>query len=69
MYLYIIVSWIVFEYIIKIMYSNYINVKRRLDMKVLLLNGSPNVNGNTARALEEMRTGLEVMIDGNSNEE
>lgn len=24
-------------------------------MKVLLLNGSPNVNGNTARALEEMR--------------
>ena len=25
-------------------------------MKVLLINGSPNVNGNTARALEEMRT-------------
>ena len=24
-------------------------------MKVLLLNGSPNVNGNTARALDEMR--------------
>ena len=24
-------------------------------MKVLLLNGSPNVNGNTARALEEMK--------------
>ena len=24
-------------------------------MKVLLINGSPNVNGNTARALEEMR--------------
>ena len=24
-------------------------------MKVLLMNGSPNVNGNTARALEEMR--------------
>ena len=24
-------------------------------MKVLLVNGSPNVNGNTARALEEMR--------------
>ena len=23
-------------------------------MKVLLINGSPNVNGNTARALEEM---------------
>ena len=37
------------------MYSGYINVKRRLNMKVLLLNGSPNVNGNTARALEEMR--------------
>ena len=23
-------------------------------MKVLLLNGSPNMNGNTARSLEEM---------------
>lgn len=29
-------------------------------MKVLLLNGSPNVNGNTARALEEMRAIFEA---------
>ena len=29
-------------------------------MKVLLMNGSPNVNGNTARALEEMRVVFEA---------
>ena len=29
-------------------------------MKVLLINGSPNVNGNTARALEEMRRVFEA---------